>query len=298
MMSSLEAVHLLTTYRCERECDHCFVWAGPGQALTMPIGFIREVLSQAREVEGVKTIYFEGGEPFMYYPTLLEGARLARSMGFEIGIVTNGYWGLTVEDALLCLRPFAELGVSDLSISDDEYHRMSEEDLRASNVVVAAEQLGILVGVLRVCKPGTEDEGGGQLYFRGRASEKVAPEHCKKDPMQLTSCPEDLDRPSRVHIDPLGLVHVCQGLVVGDVRSQRLVDIVNGYDCSEMPVISALVEGGPAALVRRFRLELPIERFADDCHLCYVAREMLRAKYPLNLGPDAMYGREDQNRPD
>ena len=264
----------------------------------MSIGFMREVLSQAREVEGVETIYFEGGEPFMYYPTLLEGARLARSMGFEIGIVTNGYWGLTVEDALLCLRPFAELGVADLSISDDEYHRMSDEDMRASNVVVAAEQLGMPASVLRVCSPGTEEEGGGQLYFRGRASEKVAPEHCMKDPMQLKSCPEDLDRPSRVHIDPLGLVHVCQGLVVGDVRSQRLADIVNGYDCSENPVIAALVEGGPAALVSRFELELPIERFADDCHLCYVAREMLRAKYPLDLGPDAMYGREDQNRPD
>ncbi|HIH01605.1 TPA: hypothetical protein HA259_05980 [Thermoplasmata archaeon] len=294
MTSRIEAVHLLTTYRCERECDHCFVWAGPSQLLTMPMGFIREVLSQAQESEGVKMIYFEGGEPFMYYSTLLEGAKLARSMGFDVGIVTNGYWGVTVEDALLSLRPFAELGVSDLSVSDDEYHRMSEDDLRARNVVVAAEQLGIPVGVLKVCRPGTDSEDGGQMYFRGRASEKIAPEHCTRDPAGLTSCPEDLASPSRVHVDPLGLVHVCQGIVVGDVRAHRLVDILEGYDHSKDPVLSALVNGGPAALVQRLGLELPIEKFADDCHLCYVARESLRARFPQLLGPDEMYGCESR----
>jgi hypothetical protein len=290
MTSDLEAVHLLMTYRCERECDHCFVWAGPCQELSMSIGLIRHLLSQAKEVDGVRMIYFEGGEPFMYYPTLLEGVRIARSMGFEVGIVTNGYWGMTVDDALLSLRPFADLGLSDLSVSDDEYHRTSEEDRRARNVVEAAKNLGIPVGVLEVCRPGTIADDGGKLYFRGRASEKIAPEHCTKEVAVLKSCPEDLERPGRVHIDPLGLVHICQGVVIGDTRSRRLADIMSSYDSSRDPVLSALVDGGPAALVRSFALELPIEKFADDCHLCYVARELLRSRLPERLGPDEMYG--------
>jgi hypothetical protein len=298
MTSGLESVHLLVTYRCERECDHCFVWAGPQSEPAMSIVMIGELLSQAKEIDSVKMVYFEGGEPFMYFPTLVEGVRLARSMGFEVGIVTNGYWGLSDEDARLWLAPLAELGISDLSVSDDEYHRLSEDDRRARVVVEVAKAMGIPVGVLGVCKPGISSDEGGQLYFRGRAAEKIAPQHCEKEAASLASCPEDLRKPGRVHIDPFGLVHVCQGMVIGNTHSRRLAEIVAGYSSSENPVISALVEGGPAELVRKFGLQLPIDRFADDCHLCYVAREMLRASFPDCLAPDEMYGSDRQTSTD
>jgi hypothetical protein len=288
MTCKLEAVHLLATYRCDRECDHCFVWAGPQQTPTMSIGMIRGLLEQAKEIDSVRMVYFEGGEPFMYYPTLLEGVRTARSMGFEVGIVTNGFWGVSAEDARLWLTPLAELGISDLSVSDDEYHRFSQDDRRAREVVGVAEGLGIPVGVLEVQKPDSDSKG--TVFFRGRAAEKLAAENLRTPASELRSCPEDLDSPGRVHIDPLGLVHVCQGLVIGDVGSQRLVDLMEGYDVSKNPITAALVRGGPAELVRRFGLELPIDRFADECHLCYLAREMLRPEHSDCLGPDEMYG--------
>lgn len=290
MTSSLESVHLLLTYRCDRECDHCFVWASPQRVQTMSTGMVRDLLEQAKEVEGVRMIYFEGGEPFMYYPTLLEGVRAARSMGFEVGIVTNGYWGLSAEDARLWLSPLADLGISDLSVSDDEYHRFSEDDRRAEVVVDAAKELGIPVGVLEVRL--SKESGGedGTIFFRGRAVEKLASEQLRKGMSDLRSCPEELSNPSRVHVDPRGLVHICQGLVIGDVGSSRLAEIIDGYDQSENPVVSALVKGGPYELVSRFNLEFPTERFADDCHLCYLARERLRSTYPDLLGPDEMYG--------
>jgi len=290
MTSGLEGVHLLTTYRCDRECDHCFVWASPQCEATMTIETIRRLLAQANEVESVRTIYFEGGEPFMYYPLVLEGVRAARSMGFDVGIVTNGYWGTSVEDAKLWLAPLAELGVSDLSISDDEYHRFSPDDRRARDVVEAAESLGIPVGVIEVCKPGAGAEADGGLYFRGRASDKLAGDYSSREIAELKSCPEDLRTPGRVHIDPLGLVHICQGILIGDTGSRSLKDIIEEYDPSKHPVVSALVEGGPAELARRFGLELPMDRFADDCHLCYVARTLLRGDYPEYLGPSEMYG--------
>jgi len=283
-------VHLLTTYRCDRECDHCFVWASPQYEATMTIETVRRLLAQASEVESVKTIYFEGGEPFLYYPVVLEGVRAARSMGFDVGIVTNGYWGTSVEDAELWLAPLAELGVSDLSLSDDEFHRFSPDDRRARNVVEAAENLGIPVGVIEVCKPGADAEADGGLCFRGRASDKLAGDYCSREVAELKTCPEDLKTPGRVHIDPLGLVHICQGIVIGDTSSRSLKDIMKEYDPSKHPVVSALIEGGPAALVRRFGLELPMDKFADDCHLCYVARVLLREDYPEYLGPSEMYG--------
>jgi hypothetical protein len=290
MNSSLEGVHLLTTYRCDRECDHCFVWASPMSKATMTIAHIRDLLAPAKEIDKVGMVYFEGGEPLLFYPSIIEGVRIARSMGLDVGIVTNGYWGTSAEDARLWLTPLAELGISDLTISDDEFHRFSSDDIRAREVVKVAKDLGIPVGVIEVCKPVAGAEADGGLYFRGRASDKLAAESSSREPSELRSCPEDLRAPGRVHVDPYGLVHICQGLVIGDTSSRRLKEVMEAYDPSSHPVISALIEGGPAELVRRFELELPVDRFADDCHLCYVARTLLRERFPELLGPDEMYG--------
>ena len=72
---------------------------------------IRRVLDESRRIRSVEWIYFEGGEPFLFYSSMLEGIRIARNMGFKVGVVTNAYGAVSEEDAKMCLRPLAELGV-------------------------------------------------------------------------------------------------------------------------------------------------------------------------------------------
>ncbi len=86
----LSSLHLLLTYKCTLQCDHCFVWGSPWQTGKMSPELVRRVLEQAREVGTVESIYFEGGEPFLCYATLLAGAHEARRLGFSVGIVSNG----------------------------------------------------------------------------------------------------------------------------------------------------------------------------------------------------------------
>ena len=62
---------------------------------------IRAVLDEARRTRSVNFVYFEGGEPFLYYPLMLEGIRMAGERGFQAGIVTNCYWATSEEDAEL-----------------------------------------------------------------------------------------------------------------------------------------------------------------------------------------------------
>ncbi|MEW6747944.1 MAG: hypothetical protein AB1486_34935 [Planctomycetota bacterium] len=57
------------------------------------------MLDEARKIPSVQWIYFEGGEPFLYYPILIEGSRIAKEMGFKTGLVTNAYWATTEGDA-------------------------------------------------------------------------------------------------------------------------------------------------------------------------------------------------------
>ena len=87
----LTGLHLLLTYQCTFECDHCFLWGSPWAKGTMTLAQIQEILVAARSLGTVQSIYFEGGEPFMYYATLLQGARLAHQMGFSVGAVSNAH---------------------------------------------------------------------------------------------------------------------------------------------------------------------------------------------------------------
>jgi hypothetical protein len=89
----------------------------------------------------------------------------------------------------------------------------------------------------------------------------------------------------------MGNLHVCQGLVIGNLFERPLREICEGFDPEGDPVLGPLLEGGPAALARRYDLEHE-EGYADACHLCYAARLALRARYPGVLGPGQMYGEE------
>src|SRR3970282_1755669 len=95
----LSSLHLLLTYQCTLECDHCFVWGSPRQSGTLTLENIRHILQQASNLGTVESIYFEGGEPFLYYAVLLKAARMAARLGFQVGIVSNAYWATSVEDA-------------------------------------------------------------------------------------------------------------------------------------------------------------------------------------------------------
>ena len=73
----LNGLHLLLTYQCTFECDHCFAWGSPWQSGTMTLENIRRILHQAHEMDSVEWIYFEGGEPFLYYAVLVKGVEMA-----------------------------------------------------------------------------------------------------------------------------------------------------------------------------------------------------------------------------
>jgi MoaA/NifB/PqqE/SkfB family radical SAM enzyme len=293
----LTGLHLLLTYQCTFECDHCFVWGSPWQNGTMTIKSIMDVLQQARDTDTIKWIYFEGGEPFLYYATLVRGVQLASEMGFQVGIVSNSYWATTIEDAVQYLKPFAGK-IQDLSISSDLYHYNEKLSQQAKNACVAAEQLDIPVGVISIAEPnlGSIDTATGQLpqgdsavMYRGRAAQMLA---SKANPLpwdQYPECPEeDLRDPGRIHLDPFGNLHICQGISLGNIFQKPLVEICQTFDPELHPIIEPLLAGGPTELTRRF--ELPHEDlYADACHLCFEARKALRYRFPETLLPDNMY---------
>ncbi|HUV14700.1 MAG TPA: hypothetical protein VMY18_13735 [Acidobacteriota bacterium] len=294
----LSGLHLLLTYKCTCECDHCFVWGGPQQNCTMTLDQVHVILGQAQALGTCEWIYFEGGEPFLYYAVLANGVRAAASAGFKVGIVSNGYWATGKADALECLRPFQGL-VQDLSISSDLFHGSEAVSSGARYAFEAAEDLEIpceliSVDVSGVATPAPEKTElpicQASVRFRGRAACKLT-DRVEFSPWQeFNECPhEDLRDPGRVHADAYGTVHLCQGLSIGNLFQTPLEEICRDYDPDRHPVIRHLVNGGPVELFRAY-FQPGSETYADACHLCYETRKTLMNRFPNVLTPPEVYG--------
>jgi organic radical activating enzyme len=277
----LSGLHLLLTYECNYECDHCFVWGGPSQSGTMTIETIDHILAEAEALGTIEWIYFEGGEAFLYYQIMRSGIRKAKERGFKVGIVSNAYWATSGADALEWLRPLAGL-VDDLSLSSDGYHGSDQGVSQPEIARDAAKQLDIPVDFIIV------DES--DVLYRGRAAELLAANVEATQWDQFTECPwEDLRDPGRVHVDSFGHLHICQGISIGNMLEHSLAEIMAGYDPDAHPIVGPLLAGGPAEIVRQHQLPHR-SAYADHCHLCYAARCALRLRFPDILTPDQVYG--------
>ncbi len=300
----LTGVHVLLTYKCLYECDHCFVWSSPSAKGTMSLNHVEDIIRQAGEIPSVERVYFEGGEPFLFYPLLLRGVELARKSSLEAGIVSNAYFATDDRSAELWLRPLAELGISDLSLSTDVYHGTGEERRMVQRAKRAAQRLGIPVGVLETesveefSGPTSRRSSKGQLCFRGRAVPTLAGKVEKKAWRTFDTCPEEPPKIGRVHVDPYGNVLFCHGISVGNAWRRPLKKIMSDLDPPEHPIIGPLIRGGPAALAKE-RGVRPSRAYADACHMCYALRCALRKRKALRsiLVPEQLYGVTPQRDP-
>ena len=299
----LEQIHFLLTYTCNYECDHCFLYCSPNAEGTFTLDQIQKVLNDAKNIKTVEWIYFEGGEPFLYYPLMLKGLQLAKAMGFKTGIVTNNYWATTIEDAKLWLKPIIESGIDDLSLSDDSFHQDDTDNNSAKIAAEAAKELGFSVNSICIEKPSiqapSDDKGapvvGGGALFKGRAVEKLIDGLPTRPSDSFTECKhEELVRPMRVHIDSFGNVQVCQGISLGNMWQKPLSQIVKEYDATIHPICGPLISGGPSELAQAYDVKLD-DTFIDECHYCYTVRRTLTKRFPEYLTPLQVYGISNSN---
>lgn len=229
---------------------------------------------------------------------------MAKERGFNRGIVTNAYWATSVEDAKEWLRPISRIGLSSLSISDDLYHYGKTDENLARHAYEAAKELSLPVDKISIRDPKEYLEEiewrgkpvvEGRVLFKGRAAEKLAAGLPTKPWKKFDKClDEDFSSQSRVHIDPMGYVHVCQGITIGNMNQTPLQEIFDSFDPEKHPICGPLLKGGPAQLVRKYGVEHK-EGYVDECHLCYSTRLKLREKHPKALAPDQMYGAQDSS---
>jgi MoaA/NifB/PqqE/SkfB family radical SAM enzyme len=300
---TLTGIHFLLTYSCNYECDHCFLYCGPNSKGTFTLDQIEKVLDEAEKLKTVEWIYFEGGEPFLYFPLMIAGIKAAKELGFKIGIVTNSYWATCFRDAQLWLKPISEIGIDDFSVSDDIFHYEDQKSSLSKIADSSARDLNLPSSFIKIEEPSVQKENteslekgkpiiGGTTKFRGRAVTKLTEGLPKTTWINFTECPyEDLEGLGRIHVDPFGNAQICQGLSLGNFWETPLSELITQYDAKKHPVCRPLLKGGPAELVREYNLKLKGD-YVDECHLCYLARMALIDRFPQYLGPRQVYGLE------
>ena len=180
----------------------------------------------------------------------------------------------------------------ELAISDDRFHHGEHGESPALRARRAAERLGISAGAIAIPHP---DEGDG-VRFRGRAADTLVGTLAgglpRRPAGEFTECPdEDLRDPDRVHVDAHLNVHLCQGLLMGNLREVPLARLLAEWQPDAHPVVGPLLRGGPAELARAHGFDTG-PGFVSACHLCYRVRDALRDRYPSSLGPASVYGEE------
>ena len=296
----LTGIHFLLTMNCNLECDHCFLYCSPRFEGTFTLKQLRSVHEEMKKIGTIETVFYEGGEPFLFYPLMLEGIKMSQEMGINTGIVTNSYWAIADEDAELWLKPILDLGISNISVSNDAFHHGEGEINPATRASAALNRLKLSGGEICIQKPTldiekSQEKGepviGGGAMFRGRAVDRlITDELPRRHWTEFTECPhEELESPARVHLDPFGNVHICQGLSMGNMWKIPLSKLVDTYNPSTHPICGPLIKGGPAELAKKYNVEHE-EEYVDACHFCYLIRKELIDKFPEYLTPREVYG--------
>ena len=297
----LSGVHVLLSYTCLYECDHCFLYCSPRAQGTFTLIQVRELLEQSKALGTVEWIFYEGGEPLLFYPLLVESIRLTRELGFQVGVVTNAYQTTSVEDARLWLKPLVDAGLNSLSISNDDFHAEDFRSGPAAMALEAAAAFGLNSGAIAIDRPCLKENTveiergkpveGGDTLFKGRAADTLTADLPRRPTASFNTCPhEELVNPERIHVDAGGEVHICQGISIGNVWLNPLAEVMKSYDPETHPIVGPLTRGGPARLLQEMKIQLADE-FVDECHCCFVTRRKLLDQYPQVLRPELVYGR-------
>jgi len=311
---SIDSISLALTYRCTAECSHCFMASSTSKDHPMTLSEAREYLAEARKA-GATSVWFYGGEPFLYFDLLAGAVDYARQLGLVPTATSNAFWAVSEKASAERLSLLKEKGLQELSFSADPFHQEYVPLEHIRNAFQAAEALGIFAGVGAYCsfvqeqgdeivvccreaatrlsayKPGV----GGEVWFAGTAAEVLAPLALKQAWTTYDRCIWQsmlFGQSGRVSVDPYGGVQPCTGISIGNAKQRKLSEIIRTYSAQTHPILGVLSEEGVTGLARmatKYGFE-PTE-YASACHLCYEARKVLLNHYPEHLGPAIWYER-------
>lgn len=147
MEENKKSLCLLVTYRCNAACYHCCVEADPYRSEQMSIDEIHRYIDEAASEPSIKIVVFSGGEPTLLGDQLVDAISYANSKKLKTRVVSNGYWGKSMESALAMIDRLMEAGLTEINFSLSDYHQSFIPTGCVQNALRAANTRGLKVAL-------------------------------------------------------------------------------------------------------------------------------------------------------
>lgn len=138
------AIHV--TYQCPLACAHCCFSSSPKNGDRLPIEQIFETIRQLDDTS-IQMVAFTGGEPMLLGQHLITAIKVASERGFVTRVVTSAYFAKTPEIAKSKLGALRDAGLSEVSISWDDFHEEFVNFDCIYNAFWASKRLGMTTAV-------------------------------------------------------------------------------------------------------------------------------------------------------
>lgn len=317
---------LILTYRCHSACKHCLYNCGPGRKKeAMSSEMLQQALNAILVWPQTPQVHFTGGEPFLAFSLLVEGARMASDLGITNYVETSAAWCTDDEEAAQRFVELHQAGLGAVLVSCSPFHAERIPPARTLRAIRAARRvfgtsrvivyLPEFVDVLKsfdtesvtplnryeerfgVEKAGRILWAGYGIISGGRAGYRLGHlvPHYPAEAFSAQSCAAELLYAPHSHFDLYGnyVPSFCGGLVLGDWRDlPKLLD--NAQEDRLPELMTILIEQGPCGLFRLARDEFgysPLPGgYTGKCHLCVdVRRHLVREGDFPELRPAGFY---------
>jgi hypothetical protein len=314
-------IHL--TYQCTAQCAHCRFGCDPSPQPVIDPDLAMACVRALRARNGLNMVVLMGGEPGLY-PELTYGlAAACTDLGLAVRVETNAFWASGEEEVRQFLAPLYALGAS-VMFSLDAFHEPHVPPERVERALRVSAELGgqhylemAYLDVKRRAHPFdrhsdallTEVERGlgrspscriyqGNVFYNGRAARSLASwvsegrgvptDTCERVPWWMDG---ELDTLDLLILDADGYLSKGCGIAIGRVGPRPVEAILDDFDARAHPIFRTLLETGPLGLAHEaeamgYTLKAD---YADKCHLCQEARQVLRPAYPEFLTPARHY---------
>ncbi|MCP4542243.1 MAG: radical SAM protein [Chloroflexi bacterium] len=327
-MLSPRDLGIILSYRCHSGCKHCIYNCGPGwEKEVMSPNMLRQALETVLTWPQTPQVHLTGGEPFLHFPLLLKGTRMATELGIWVYVETSGGWCTDEVEAVERFSALREAGLQAVLISCSPFHAERIPPARTTRTIRAAleifgsrrvtvymsqfleimqrfsddlerptplsryeEELG-LAGAHRLLWEGYHVVSGGRAGYELSYLAGAYP----AETFAGTSCAGEALYAQHSHLDLYGnfIPAWCGGLTVGDWRD--LAQVQDSFQKkSYSPLLKMLVEQGPYGLCEmageRYGYQFRAEGYTGKCHLCVdVRRHLVEMDDFAELRPRGFY---------
>ncbi len=310
------------TYQCTANCDHCRFRCDTSPHSVIDFDLAMSCVKDLKEHNDLQLVVILGGEPGLFPELTHRLVAGVCEMGLGARVETNAFYATSEEAASQFLGPLYANGCSTM-FSLDAHHEPFVSPNCVERAIRVTEKLGGQYNLEMAYVVGPGNDNGmdtrtdelladlewqlghpvssaykGGIFYTGRAADTIAAqvakgrgvpkEVCNTAPWWHNGSFETLEL---LILDSEGYLTKGCGVVIGNIKDKPTFDVIHSFDARQHPIFSVLIEQGPYGLVKLAAEMGHVikEDYADKCHLCQEARDVLWTAYPEHLVPTQKY---------